>query len=56
MNIHKNARLTPWRREELALSIIEDVFPKPSRRRPHGVSKRAGLWCWSMASIWRWST
>jgi len=30
MNIHKNARLTPLRREEMALAVIKGAFPKPS--------------------------
>lgn len=34
MNIHKNARLTPWRREELALSAIERRLSQVLRRRP----------------------
>jgi hypothetical protein len=32
MNIHKNARLTPLRREEMARDVVEAVFPKPTRR------------------------
>ena len=32
MNIHKNARLTPLRREEMARALLKAVFPKPMRR------------------------
>lgn len=32
MNIHKNARLTPLRREEMAATLLKAVFPKPMRR------------------------
>jgi hypothetical protein len=32
MNIHKNARLTPLRREEMARDVVEGRLPKPMRR------------------------
>jgi hypothetical protein len=37
MNIHKNAPLTPLRREEMALSVIEGGFSKAHAARsfPH---------------------
>jgi hypothetical protein len=40
MNIHKNARLTPLRREEMALSVIEGVFSKAHAARIYGVSPK----------------
>ncbi len=40
MNIHKNARLTPLRREEMALSIIEGSFSKAHVARIYGVSPK----------------
>lgn len=38
MNIHKNARLTPLRREEMALSVIEGRLSKAQAARTYGVS------------------
>ena len=38
MNIHKNARLTPLRREEMALAVIEGGFSKAHAARRYGVS------------------
>ena len=38
MNIHKNARLTPLRREEMALSAIEGPLSKSQAKRMYGVS------------------
>ena len=38
MNIHKNARLTPLRREEMALSVIEGRLSKANAARTYGVS------------------
>ena len=38
MNIHKNARLTPLRREEMALSVIEGRLSKAQAGRTFGVS------------------
>ena len=40
MNIHKNARLTPLRREEMALSVIEGGLSKAHAARMHGVSAK----------------
>ena len=40
MNIHKNARLTPLRREEMALSVIEGRLLKADAVRVYGVSAR----------------
>src|SRR5258705_6902079 len=40
MNIHKNARLTPLRREEMALAVIEGVFSKAHAARAYGVSAK----------------
>lgn len=40
MNIHKNARLTPLRREEMALSVIEGGFSKAHAARTYGVSAK----------------
>ncbi|MUZ65642.1 IS481 family transposase [Agrobacterium vitis] len=40
MNIHKNARLTPLRREEMALSVIEGRVSKASAARTYGVSAK----------------
>ncbi len=38
MNIHKNARLTPLRREEMALSVIGGRLSKAQAARAYGVS------------------
>ena len=35
MNIHKNARLTPLRREEMALSVLVQRFQEIDRMRIH---------------------
>ena len=40
MNIHKNARLTPLRREEMALSVIEGGLSKAHAARMYGVSPK----------------
>ncbi|MER8467174.1 IS481 family transposase [Mesorhizobium sp. M1396] len=40
MNIHKNARLTPLRREEMALSVIEGAFSQAHAARVYGVSAK----------------
>lgn len=40
MNIHKNARLTPLRREEMALAVIEGGFSKANAARTYGVSAK----------------
>ena len=40
MNIHKNARLTPLRREEMALSVIEGGVSKAHAARVYGVSAK----------------
>ena len=40
MNIHKNARLTPIRREEMALSVIEGRLSKAAASRAYGVSAK----------------
>jgi transposase InsO family protein len=40
MNIHKNARLTPLRREEMALTVIEGGFSKAHAARTYGVSSK----------------
>jgi transposase InsO family protein len=40
MNIHKNARLTPLRREEMALSVIEGGSSKADAARTYGVSAK----------------
>ncbi|MER8371051.1 IS481 family transposase, partial [Mesorhizobium sp. M1378] len=40
MNIHKNARLTPLRREEMALAVIEGGFSKAHAARAYGVSAK----------------
>ena len=40
MNIHKNARLTPIRREEMALSVIAGGVSKAHAAREYGVSAR----------------
>lgn len=38
MNIHKNARLTPLRREEMALAVIEGRLSQAQAARTYGVS------------------
>lgn len=40
MNIHKNARLTPLRREEMALSVIEGGFSKAHAAHIYGVTPK----------------
>ena len=40
MNIHKNARLTPLRREEMALLVVEGRLSKAAAARTYGVSAR----------------
>ena len=40
MNIHKNARLTALRREEMALSVIEGRFSKAQAARTFAVSPK----------------
>ncbi|MBZ0161427.1 MAG: helix-turn-helix domain-containing protein, partial [Notoacmeibacter sp.] len=40
MNIHKNARLTQLRREEMALSVIEGHLSKARAARIYGVSAK----------------
>lgn len=40
MNIHKNARLTPLRREEMALSVIEGRLSKAQAARTYDVSAK----------------
>ena len=45
MNIHKNARLTPWRREELARRVLEHGMPVSVAAVVFGVSsKTASKW------------
>ena len=40
MNIHKNVRLTPLRRGEMALAVIEDGLSKVQAARIYGVSAK----------------
>src|SRR5690606_15738662 len=40
MNIHKNARLTPLRREEMALAVIEGGLSQAHAARTYGVSAK----------------
>jgi transposase InsO family protein len=40
MNIHKNARLTPLRREEMALAVIEGRLSQAQAARVYGVSAK----------------
>jgi len=40
MNIHKNARLTPLRREEMALSVVEGRLSKADAARTYAVSAK----------------
>ena len=40
MNIHKNARLTPLRREEMAILVIEGRLSKAQAARVYGVSAK----------------
>lgn len=45
MNIHRQARLTPLRREEMALSVLRDRLSKAQAARVYGVSaKIAARW------------
>ena len=43
MNIHKNARLTPLRREEMALAVIEGQLSQAQAARIYGVSAKIVL-------------
>ncbi|TGQ64177.1 hypothetical protein EN829_020455 [Mesorhizobium sp. M00.F.Ca.ET.186.01.1.1] len=38
MNIHKNARLTPLRREEMARDVVEGRLPKADAARTYEVT------------------
>ena len=40
MNIHKNARLTPIRREEMAISVVEGRLSKAQACEAYGVSAK----------------
>ncbi|TBA24186.1 IS481 family transposase, partial [Rhizobium ruizarguesonis] len=40
MNIHKNARLTPLRREEMALAVAKGQVSKAQASRLYGVSSK----------------
>ncbi len=40
MNIHKNARLTPRRREEMALGVVEGRLSKAVAARTYGVTAK----------------
>ncbi|MEY9381410.1 hypothetical protein ABIA10_007343 [Rhizobium leguminosarum] len=40
MNIHKNARLTPLRREEMALAVAKGQVSKAQAARLYGVSSK----------------
>ena len=40
MNIHKNARLTPCRREEMALAVIASQLSQTSAARTFGVTAK----------------
>ena len=40
MNIHKNARLTPIRREEMALCVLEGRLSKAAAARAFGVTAK----------------
>ncbi|CDM60931.1 insertion sequence transposase protein (plasmid) [Rhizobium favelukesii] len=40
MNIHKNARLTPLRREEMAVSVLGGTLSKAQAARLYGVSPK----------------
>ncbi|MDQ0458349.1 transposase [Rhizobium paknamense] len=40
MNIHKNARLTPFRRGEMALAVVEGKLTKPQAARVYAVSAK----------------
>ena len=40
MSIHKNARLTPLPREEMALSVIEDRLNRADAAVTYGVSAK----------------
>lgn len=40
MNIHKNARLTPLRREEMALAVLEGGLTKAQAARIYGVTSK----------------
>lgn len=53
MNIHKNARLTPPRREEMARDVVEARFSKAHAARIYGRNRknsRPGQCCSELAS------
>jgi hypothetical protein len=41
MNFHKNARLTPVRREEMALSVLEGRLSRAEAGKHYGVSAKS---------------
>jgi transposase len=44
MNIHKNARLTPLRREEMAIAVLGGALSKAQAASLYGVSKIVSRW------------
>lgn len=54
MNIHRNARLTPVRREEMALAVISSQLSNAEAARVYGVSaKIVGRWTvWYRTEGW----
>ena len=40
MNVHKNARLTPLRREEMARDVVEGRLSKAHAARTYGVTAK----------------
>ena len=52
MNIHKNARLTPLRREEMALSVIEGGLSQAHAALKFAVTAKAVKRWWS-ATRWK---
>lgn len=48
MDIHKNARLTPLRREEMAQAVVEPPFPSPCRVNIWRVGKDRGALAWAL--------
>ena len=49
MNIHKNARLTPLRREEMARDVVEGRLSKAHAARTYGVTAKVVGAGWSVS-------
>ena len=52
MNIHKNARLTSRRREEMARDVVEGRLSKAVAARTYGVTMKV-VARWPGSCVWR---